>query len=124
MHVIKDLGFEYAMSPYLDLKLQRKAQELGQLVVPGVFSFSEIQQAISFGFRVIKLFPASLLGIQYLQKIQVSLDSIPFVIAAGGMNVHDLNTWISKGSNAIALGRELIHDNKIDPLLEKWLQNN
>ena len=35
------------------------------------------------------------------------------------MKVNDLNTWILKGSNAITLGRELIQDNEIDPLLEE-----
>ena len=33
-----------------DIKFQEKAKELGQLIVPGAFSPSEIQQAIKFGF--------------------------------------------------------------------------
>ncbi len=123
LELIAKLNFSYAMTPYWDLKLQHKAKQLGQLLVPGVLALKEIEEAVDFGFRIIKLFPASTLGIQYLQKIQSSINPSPFVIAAGGMKVNDLNNWILKGFSAIALGRELIKDNQIDPLLEKWLSN-
>ena len=123
LDTIKELGFSYAMSPYLDLSLQSKAKELGQLIVPGVLSLTEVQQAICFGFRIIKLFPASILGIKYLKQIQCHVTPAPFVIAAGGMKSIDLNTWLSKSCNAIALGRELIQNNEIDPLLERWLKS-
>ena len=122
LEVIAELDFNFSMSPFWDLKLQLRARELGQLVVPGVFSPSEIQQAINFGHRAIKIFPASLLGISYINHIKAAFDPIPFFIAAGGMKIRDINSWLSNGCGAIILGRELIKNCQIDPDLEKWLK--
>ena len=122
LEAIAELDFKFSMSPFWDLKLQLRARELGQLVIPGVFSPSEIQQAINFGYRAIKLFPASLLGKSYINKIKASFQPIPFFIAAGGMKIRDINSWLSNGCGAIILGRELIKDYQIDPDLEKWLK--
>ena len=110
------------MSPCWDPELQLKARDLGQLVIPGVFSPSEIQQAINFGHRAIKIFPASLLGISYLNQIKAAFRPIPFFIAAGGMKIRDINSWLSNGCGAIILGRELIKNCQIDPDLERWLK--
>ena len=127
LHAVSDLGISYAMSPFWDLSLLAKARELNQLLIPGVFSPSEIQQACTFGCRLIKLFPAASLGINYWSQIQPTLCSPPFVIAAGGMRTEDLVNWISKGYNAIALGRSLFKNGQIDPnlkLLITKLKNN
>ena len=122
LEAIAELDFRFSMSPFWDLKLQLKARELGQVVIPGVFSPSEIQQAINFGHRAIKLFPASLLGINYINQIKASINPIPFFIGAGGMKIRDINSWLSNGFGAIILGRELISNWQIDPELEKWLK--
>ncbi|KGG16708.1 MULTISPECIES: bifunctional 4-hydroxy-2-oxoglutarate aldolase/2-dehydro-3-deoxy-phosphogluconate aldolase [unclassified Prochlorococcus] len=115
LEVIKDLGFSFAMSPCWNEELQYKSRELGQLVIPGLFSPTEIQHAFTWGFRVIKLFPASILGIDYLKHLKNTLTPLPLIIAAGGMEIKDIKPWISEGYNAIVLGKSLIENNHIDP---------
>ena len=122
LEAIAELDFKFSMSPFWDLNLQLRARELGQLVVPGVFSPSEIQQAINFGHRAIKIFPASLLGISYLNQIKAAFHPIPFFIAAGGMKIKDINSWLANGYGAIILGRELIKNCQINPDLKTWLK--
>ena len=92
------------------------------VVVPGVFSPSEIQQSVNFGYRVIKLFPASTLGIKYLNQVKSSIRPFPFIIAAGGMKVITINKWLKQGYNAIAIGRELTKSKVIDKNLKLWLK--
>ncbi len=122
LELITKLDFHYAMSPCWDKGLQQKAKDFGKILIPGVFTPSEIQQALNFGYRIIKLFPASNLGFNYLKQIKASLNPFPFMIAAGGIKVIDIDIWLNGGFKAIALGRELIKDNRIDPLLEEWLK--
>ena len=117
------LKMQYAMSPVWNLKIQEKAKQHNQILIPGVFSPSEIQQAIDFKHRIVKLFPASVLGINYLSQIKGSINSLPFIIAAGGLKAQDLNTWISKGYGGIILGRELKKDKTSSFLLKNWLSN-
>ena len=70
LETVSELGLDYAMSPVWDLTMQIQAQKLKKLLIPGVFSPSEIQQAKSFGWKLVKLFPASTLGITYINYIK------------------------------------------------------
>ena len=124
LELITDLDFKYAMSPCWDKELQQQAKAIGKVLIPGVFSPSEINQALNFGCRIIKLFPASTLGLNYLQQIKPSLSTFPFIIAAGGIKVIDIDLWIKEGFSAIVLGRDLIIGNQINPFLKTWLTEN
>ncbi len=114
----------YAMSPVWDDSLQNKARELNQVLIPGVFSPSEIKKAISFGHRVIKIFPASTLGINFLEQIRVPINPLPFVIAAGGISPNEINSWLEGGYDAVALGRGVQRGQEIDPFLKIWLMKS
>tara|TARA_Y100001968_G_scaffold252889_1_gene238432 strand:+ start:3875 stop:4570 length:696 start_codon:yes stop_codon:yes gene_type:complete len=113
----------YAMTPIWDQSLQNQARKLNQVLVPGVFSPTEIFHAISFGHRILKFFPASTLGINYLQRLREPINSIPFVIAAGGIIAKDITQWLNSGYGAIALGRGLTNKKELDPLLKKWIES-
>ena len=123
LNSIRKLGIKYAMSPVLDENLQKQAHKLNLVLIPGVFTPSEIQQAKNLNCKIIKLFPAKTLGIEYLNQIKLPLGTIPFTIAAGGLTVQDLNSWIAAGYNAIALGRNLIHQGNSKEELKHWLNS-
>ena len=82
LELISKLDFKYAMSPCWDKDLQIKSQDFGKVLIPGVFSPTEIQQAISFGYRIVKIFPASFLGLNYINQIRDSYKPLPFIIAS------------------------------------------
>ena len=120
---IGELGIKYAISPVFDENLQEHARKRGQILIPGVLTPTEIQKAKNHGCKIIKLFPASHLGIKYLNKIRVPLDPLPFIIAAGGLKAKDIQSWLNAGYDAIALGRNLVCEGEIDPELVLWLSN-
>ena len=119
---IRSLGMSYAMAPVWNLELQQSARRHGQLLVPGVFSPSEVMQAISAGYRIVKLFPAADLGSHYWGRLRAPLGALPFVIAAGGLGFKDVSTWLERGHGAVALGRSAIQADGVDPALLHWLQ--
>ena len=112
----------YAMTPVWDQTLQEKAREREQVLVPGVLTPSEIQHAIFFGWKIIKLFPASTFGLNYLQQIKAPLQPLPYLIAAGGLHSTHIEQWLNAGYNAITLGRGLKEGKVVDPSLRRWLQ--
>ncbi len=120
---VAQLGLSYAMSPFWNPILQKEAIDLNQLLVPGVFSPKEVQEAIRLGCKLIKLFPASKLGKDYLHQLKSMMNPLPFVIAAGGLEVSDLDSWIQEGYGAIVLGRGIIKNGRIDLTLQNWLQS-
>ena len=99
--------------------LQRAAQ-LGLTLVPGVFSPSEVCQAIALGCPMVKLFPAVSLGPAYWRRLAGPLGPLPFCIAAGGLGPVDLPTWLSAGVDAVALGGELSSDEAWSAL-RRWM---
>ncbi|MDA1205276.1 MAG: bifunctional 4-hydroxy-2-oxoglutarate aldolase/2-dehydro-3-deoxy-phosphogluconate aldolase, partial [Cyanobacteria bacterium] len=66
-------GCRYAVSPLLDLELQRRASELELLLVPGVMSPSEVHQARRLGCGIVKLFPAVSAGINHWRRLREPL---------------------------------------------------
>ncbi|QNI93452.1 2-keto-3-deoxy-6-phosphogluconate aldolase [Synechococcus sp. A15-127] len=119
---LADLDLSYAMSPCWDPILLDQARRQGILLVPGVFSPTEVMQAIRCGCRLVKLFPAATLGCRYWSRLLVPLGERPAVIAAGGLAVSDLEQWLSAGHDAVALGRRVIGPDGVDEHLLRWLQ--
>ena len=122
LDVLVDLDLSYAMSPCLDPVLLDQAHQRGILLVPGVFSPTEVMQAIRCGCRLVKLFPAATLGCRYWSRLLAPLGERPAVIAAGGLAVSDLEEWLSSGHDAVALGRRVMGPNGVDDDLLRWLQ--
>ena len=115
-------GLPFAMSPCFDPSLLERARRSGILLVPGVFSPTEIQQATAMGCGLVKLFPAASVGVDYLQRLRAPLGPLPQVIAAGGLGVADLDAWLQAGHVAVALGRRVIDVQGPDPALLRWLR--
>ena len=118
---VTELGFSYAMSPLLDRELQQRAKQLDFLLVPGVMTPSEIRHACDLGCRLVKLFPASVLGRGFYRQIAAPMGNLPFMIAAGGLRAGDLYSWLEAGYDAIALGRTVFENDGFDPSLAAWI---
>ena len=118
------LDLSYAMAPCWCPELVEQARGLGVLLVPGVFSPTEVHQAMRFGCRVVKLFPAVNLGPGYWGRLQAPLGPLPFVIAAGGLEVGDLPVWLKAGHGAVALGRRVVGSPAAFQALLNWLHQS
>lgn len=121
---LEQLDLPYAMSPCWDPDLQAEARSRGVLVVPGVFSPTEVIQAIQVGCRLVKLFPAATLGREYWSRLRSPLGPLPFVIAAGGLAPADLQDWLKAGHDAVALGRSVVQSSGVRPELLELLQQS
>ena len=118
------LDLSYAMAPCWCPELVEQARGLGVLLVPGVFSPTEVHQAMRFGCRVVKLFPAAHLGPGYWSCLQAPLGPLPFVIAAGGLKVRDLPIWLEAGHGAVALGRRVVGSPPAFQALLDWFHQS
>lgn len=101
-------GCRYAVSPVLDSALLAAASERDLLLVPGVMTPSEVQQARRLGCSIVKLFPAVSVGIGHWRRLRQPLGApLPFCIAAGGLRPADVVPWLEAGVDAVALGSGL-----------------
>ena len=121
LQAVIDLDLPYAMSPLLDQGLVSMAHQHNCCLVPGVMTPTEIRQALVLGCHLVKLFPAKVLGLDYHRQISAPMGDLPFMIAAGGLTVADLDPWLSAGYDAIALGRGVLNTTAAIADLRGWL---
>jgi 2-dehydro-3-deoxyphosphogluconate aldolase / (4S)-4-hydroxy-2-oxoglutarate aldolase len=100
-------GLGYAVSPILSQGLLAQASAAAFPLVPGVLSPTEVYQAALWGAQLVKLFPAQPLGPRYWTSLRGPLGTLPFCIAAGGLDIVDVEPWLGAGVDAVALGSRL-----------------
>jgi 2-dehydro-3-deoxyphosphogluconate aldolase/(4S)-4-hydroxy-2-oxoglutarate aldolase len=74
--------------------------------IPGVASPTEIADALSYGADMLKFFPASSLGPNYLKSVR---DPFPgqMWMATGGISLDVVDVWVKAGVSGFGLGGPL-----------------
>ena len=118
-------GLSYAFMPIWQPELLLCARNLGITLVPGVFTPTEVHQACCHGCTMVKLFPASALGLHYWSRLRNPLGPLPTCIAAGGLGPETALQWLRGGAvDAVALGQQLFgHFSLDDPALRQSLRH-
>lgn len=99
-------GGQFTVSPGLDADVVAESWRLGLEPLPGVFTGTEIGAARKLGVQFFKLFPAGAAGVDYLRQLRGPFPDVAFV-PTGGIAPGTVQTWLSAGAVAVALGSEL-----------------
>ena len=119
---ILSLDLNYSMSPFFNKEIHIKAIKHNQLVIPGISNIENFKEAINLGYKIIKIFPASKLGINFLNELQELKTKDTFLIGAGGIKSKSLKKLLKSGYDALVIGRELRNQTP-DKDLEIWLKD-
>ena len=119
---ILSLDLNYSMSPFFNKEIHIKAIKYNQLVIPGISNIENFKEAINLGYKIIKIFPASKLGINFLNELQDLKTKDTFFIGAGGIKSKSLKKLLKSGYDALVIGRELRNQTP-DKDLEIWLKD-
>ena len=106
-------GARYIVSPDSNEEVIKETKSLGLVSVPGAMTPTEILRAWEWGADIIKLFPASVLGYDYIKAIKVPIRHIP-LFAVGGVNQHNAREFLEAGCDGIGAGSYLINKKLID----------
>ena len=119
---ILSLDLNYSMSPIFNKEIHLNAIKHNQLVIPGISNIENFKEAIKLGYKIVKIYPASKLGIKFTNELKGFTKKDIFFIGAGGIKSKNLNKLLISGYNALVIGREL--RNQIpDKDLEIWLKD-
>ncbi len=119
---ILSLDLNYSMSPFFNKDIHLKAIKYNQLVIPGISNIENFKQAISLGYKIIKIYPASKLGTNFINELKDFKQKDIFFIGAGGIKSKNLETFLKSGYDALVIGREL-RNQTIDKDLGIWLKD-
>ena len=119
---ISSLDINYSMSPFFNKEIHLNAIRDNQLVIPGISNIENFKAAINLGYKIIKIYPASKLGINFINELQDIKKKDIFFIGAGGIKSKNLKKLLNSGYDALVIGKELRNQTP-DKDLEIWLKN-
>ncbi|WP_413677236.1 bifunctional 4-hydroxy-2-oxoglutarate aldolase/2-dehydro-3-deoxy-phosphogluconate aldolase [Prochlorococcus sp. MIT 0916] len=119
---ICSLDLDYSMSPFFNKEIHLKAIKYNQLVIPGISNIESFKEAINLGYKIVKVYPASKLGINFIHELKNFKQKNIFFIGAGGIKSKNLKTLLNNGYDALVIGKELQNQTP-DKDLEIWLKN-
>ena len=103
-----EAGAQFLISPNVDEDVIRYGLGAGVDLYPGAMTPTEIVKAWTLGAHVVKVFPASSLGIPYMKELQGPLSHIP-MMATGGVSLDNMKAYAEAGSKAFGLGGSLVN---------------
>jgi 2-dehydro-3-deoxyphosphogluconate aldolase/(4S)-4-hydroxy-2-oxoglutarate aldolase len=108
-----DAGARFIVSPVFRRDVVTTCLEHGIVAAPGCFSPTEILDAHDLGADIVKVFPATALGPQYIKDLRAPMPQLK-LMPTGGVTLDNAGDWIRAGAVAVGVGSALLDTKAID----------
>ena len=112
-HAVIDAGARFVVGPVFRPDVIAACHEREVPALPGCFSPTEILAAHECGADIIKVFPATMLGPQYLKDVRAPLPQVK-LMPTGGVTLDNAGDWIRAGAVAVGIGSALLDPKAIE----------
>jgi 2-dehydro-3-deoxyphosphogluconate aldolase / (4S)-4-hydroxy-2-oxoglutarate aldolase len=101
-----DAGARFVVGPVFRPDVIAACHERDVAAMPGCFSPTEILAAHDCGADIVKVFPATALGPQFLKDVRAPLPQVK-LMPTGGVTLENAGDWIRAGAVAVGIGSAL-----------------
>jgi 2-dehydro-3-deoxyphosphogluconate aldolase/(4S)-4-hydroxy-2-oxoglutarate aldolase len=108
-----DAGASFIVGPVFRPDVIAACHERDVPAIPGCFSPTEILAAHDAGADIIKVFPATALGPQYIKDVRAPLPQVK-LMPTGGVTTENAGEWIRAGAVAVGIGSALLDAKAIE----------
>jgi len=112
-HAVIGAGAQFVISPVFRGEVIAACHEHDVPAAPGCFTPTEILEAHDAGADIVKIFPATALGPQYIKDVRAPLPQVR-LMPTGGVSPDNAGDWIRAGAIAVAAGSSLLDANAIE----------
>jgi 2-dehydro-3-deoxyphosphogluconate aldolase / (4S)-4-hydroxy-2-oxoglutarate aldolase len=98
-----DNGANFIVAPNLNKQVAECCIKHNMAYFPGALTPTEIEKAWGSGATMVKIFPASQLGPNYIKLLKGPFDKIKLMVV-GGISSENLPEYFSAGASAVAFG--------------------
>ena len=112
-HAVIDAGASFVVSPVFRPDVIAACHERDVPVMPGCFSPTEILAAHDSGADIVKVFPATTLGPQFIRDVRAPLPQVK-LMPTGGVTLDNAGDWIRAGAVAVGVGSALVDAKAIE----------
>ncbi len=107
-----DAGAHFIVSPILKAEMATVCHQSGKLWIPGCFTLTEIVTAKELGAQVIKIFPGSVLGPDFVSSILPVIPDLQLMPTGGVEPTEEsLSAWFKAGVVCVGMGSKLMIKN-------------
>src|SRR3954466_4393957 len=100
-------GAQFVVSPAFDPEIIATTKRYGKISIPGAFTPTEILRAWTCGADVVKVFPSTSLGPQYLKDLLAPMPQLRLT-PTGGVDLKNAGDWIKAGAACLGVGTSLV----------------
>lgn len=121
-------GADFIVSPIINPEVGRIAHDRDMLWIPGCMTPSEIHVAQQHDAAIIKLFPANILGAEFMSSIKDLFRGQLFIPTGGvELEAENISSWFKAGVCAVGMGsrlitKQILEDHLYDQLYTKTLK--
>jgi len=99
-------GAQFIVSPDFDLETAKLCNRYQIPYMAGCMTINEMVRALEAGVDVIKVFPGSAFGPDYIKAVKGPLPQVN-LMPTGGVNLDNCDEWIKNGCMAVGIGGQL-----------------
>jgi 2-dehydro-3-deoxyphosphogluconate aldolase/(4S)-4-hydroxy-2-oxoglutarate aldolase len=106
-------GAEFVVSPSFEEETAKMCNLYGIPYMPGCLTLNEMKEALKLGVDVLKLFPGSAFGPDYIKAVKGPMPHVQ-IMPTGGVDLNNMEQWIRNGCIAVGIGGNLTAPAKDD----------
>jgi 2-dehydro-3-deoxyphosphogluconate aldolase/(4S)-4-hydroxy-2-oxoglutarate aldolase len=103
-------GAQFLVSPHTEPALAQAMVATGLPVMMGALTPTEVVASRQLGSDVVKLFPGSLGGPEYMKALKGPFPNVP-MMPTGGVDIDNIGDWFAAGAVAVGAGSQLCPKN-------------
>src|SRR5437667_4690405 len=107
VHAVIDAGASFVVGPVFRSDVIAACHERDVPAIPGCFSPTEILDAHEAGADIVKVFPSTMLGPQFIRDVRAPLPQLK-LMPTGGVTLENAGDWIRAGAVAVGVGSALV----------------
>ena len=104
-----EAGADFIVSPFLNESILKLCVEKNVYAIPGCMTLTEIAQAKEWGADIVKLFPGSVLGPEFVSAVCGPMPQLK-LMPTGGVEPTErsLKAWFASGVVCVGMGSQLL----------------
>lgn len=111
--IASEAGAKFLVSPVFDAEVSDFCMKKDLLYIAGALTPTEIKRACDGGADIVKLFPASSLGSDYLKAVLAPLKGIP-ILAFGGITLQNAADFLRAGAIGVGVGSAIVDEDMLE----------
>lgn len=124
-----DVGADFIISPILKIEMSVVCHDHSKLWIPGCATLTEAVTAKEHGAGVIKIFPGSVLGPEFVRSVMPVVPDLVLMITGGVEPTREsLGAWFKSGAACVGMGSQLfskdVLQNKNWPVLKQRIADS